>query len=704
MARGRWNGGIIGPNLKVTTSSASGIFSLSEAQVDVSAGLLPQVPPPVIIPPDSQFNLTTLLLHGDGSTTNNNTFLDESTNAATITRNGTPTQGTFSPFSQTGWSAYFSGTSGAPDWISTASSSTYNVSSGNWTIEAWFYSTSTDVSNRYITFTPASGTVFGLIPAGGNYFAINQFGTTSPVTTSASTVKLNQWSHVAIVKNGSTTYVYIDGVLGGSGTVSWSNSAHTIYFGGNGGSYAYNYNGWISNARIVMGTALYSGSTYTVPTAPLTAITNTQFLTLNNNRFYDSSNGNAVLLGVTTGPTVQAFSPFPPAAAYGVSSVGGSAYFNGSADTLTVSGTGSFNIASATNFTIEAWVYPTSTGTSKAIVAKDWSPGTSYPSFGVILTTTNTIQFSVGSGTTSGTGSATYTSTGTAPVNSWTHVAVVVNGSNYSIYLNGVQDTTGSYGGTVGTSTNAMIVGGTNSGSLGVDYFGGYISNLRVTKSAVYTSAFTPPTSPVTAIANTQLLVNGTNAGIYDSTARNDVSTVGTCQISSSQSKYGGSSIYFATTGDGLTIPANSLLSTFSTGNFTIEFWMRYTTPGAVIADLIRSTTWAIVDYSNGSLYWQNAYASSSLLYYNHGSLADGNWHHVAIVRSATSTLTMYVDGTAIGSGTDSNTYNTNSAITIGINGSYGQFLGYMDDIRITKGYARYTSNFTPPTTTFPNQ
>ena len=315
MARGRWNGGIIGPNLKVTTSSASGIFSLSEAQVDVSAGLIPSVPPPAI-PIEPQFNLTTLLLHGDsGNGNQNNTFLDESTNAFTLTRTGTATQGTFSPFSQTGWSAYFSGSSGSPDFVSTASSSTFNVSSGNWTVEAWFWTGSSDASNRYITFIPASGTTYGLIPSGSDY-ALNQFGTSSPIGTSGSLLKKSQWTHVAIVKNGATTYIYVDGVLGGSGTVSWSNSAHTIFFGGNGISYTYNYSGWISNARIVMGTALYTGSTYTVPTSPLTAVAGTQFLTLNNNRIYDSSGNNATVnLGVMTGPAVQPFSPFAPAAA-----------------------------------------------------------------------------------------------------------------------------------------------------------------------------------------------------------------------------------------------------------------------------------------------------------------------------------------------------------------------------------------------------
>ena len=60
-------------------------------------------------------------------------------------------------------------------------------------------------------------------------------------------------------------------------------------------------------------------------------------------------------------------------------------------------------------------------------------------------------------------------------------------------------------------------------------------------------------------------------------------------------------------------------------------------------------------------------------------------------------------NGSGGGGGTDTNNYSTNSAITIGISGSYGQFLGYIDEIRITK-YARYTTNFTPATSSFLNQ
>ena len=73
---------------------------------------------------DPQFNYTTLLLPGNGTNgAQNNTFLDSSTNAFTITRNGNTTQGTFTPFSQTGWGNYFDGTG---DYLSIGTASNLN--------------------------------------------------------------------------------------------------------------------------------------------------------------------------------------------------------------------------------------------------------------------------------------------------------------------------------------------------------------------------------------------------------------------------------------------------------------------------------------------------------------------------------------------------------------------------------------------------
>jgi len=86
---------------------------------------------------DTYFNLTTLLLSGDGTNgAQNNTFLDSSTNNFTITRNGNTTQGTFSPFSQTGWSNYFDGTD---DYLAVADNAVLRPGTSNFTLEAWIY-------------------------------------------------------------------------------------------------------------------------------------------------------------------------------------------------------------------------------------------------------------------------------------------------------------------------------------------------------------------------------------------------------------------------------------------------------------------------------------------------------------------------------------------------------------------------------------
>ena len=88
------------------------------------------------VTPDPYFEYTTLLLPGNGTNgAQNNTFLDGSTNNFTITRNGNTTQGTFSPFSQTGWGNYFDGTN---DYLTTPSNTAFTLGTGDFTIECWF--------------------------------------------------------------------------------------------------------------------------------------------------------------------------------------------------------------------------------------------------------------------------------------------------------------------------------------------------------------------------------------------------------------------------------------------------------------------------------------------------------------------------------------------------------------------------------------
>jgi len=197
---------------------------------------------------------------------------------------------------------------------------------------------------------------------------------------------------------------------------------------------------------------------------------------------------------------------------------------------------------------------------------------------------------------------------------------------------------------------------------------------------------------------------NGTNGSttFTDSSVNNHTITRnGNAKISTTQSKFGGSSMYFDGSGDYLTATDSSFA--FGTGEFTIEFWMRAAST-AVYEGVLS------VGNVNTNNSWQIS-GGTDLAFYKQGGLPVGDtfpslntWHHVAIVRDASSVVTMYINGTNVDSATDTNDYSANN-LKIGTNRNVNGFYdGYIDDLRITKGVARYTSNFTPPTAQLPGR
>lgn len=650
---------------------------------------------------DTYFKYVTALLHGDGTNAaNNNTFTDSSSNNFTITRNGDTTQGTFTPFSQTGWSNYFSGAAGSD--FSIPDSALFEFT-GDFTIEAFIYPTALNTFNAILShWQPGTAAgcsfVFSVNSAGRLVFAYGIGGVVaSDVVGSSTTISLNTWTHVLVSRNSGTIRLFVNGTQdattrSASGTLN--NSPNGIYIGSNTGVDL--FTGYISNLRVLGGTGVTS---VTVPTAPLTNITNTILLTCQSNRFVDngtanSGSGFAITPGSSSSPaSVKAFSPFAPTGAYSAATVGGSAYFDGSGDYLSVSSNAALTFGTST-FTVECWFYITGTiGTRYNILGNIGSGDTSV---GAYIHTDGTVR----SGTYN-----TNLAVGSVSVkpNTWYHYAFTWDGTTYRQFINGVVDGTSTTAKNLSDSSTAWYLGDEPFSS---SPFKGYLSSLRITKGgALYTSGFTPSTTPPTTTVGSgtvSLLCNFTNAGIIDNAMMNDWITVGDVQVNTTTKKYGTGSIKFDGTGDCLTALDNPNLA-YGTGDFTVEFWVYPTSnpSNQVFVDQRESTPAGAGFSLECGSDLKPVVATSVAVITSSTAMTANTWQHIAYSRSGTS-LKLFLNGTQVGSATNSSNL-TSQRITLGAYTSRATSFafGYIDDLRITKGYARYTSNFTAPTGPF---
>lgn len=644
-------------------------------------------------------------------TCNNNGFIDQSAANNTLTRNGDTLVSKFSPFTlyqitPTSYSGYFDGSG---DYLSIASNAAFGVGTGDFTIEYWaFYNTFASSPIGFDTrSTSGDTTPSDYVTTGGNL--VFYYNSTNLLTSTNAAV-LNRWNHIAWVRSGTTLTSYINGVASGSVTSS-ANFGTTQPLRIAGNITAANFlNGSISNFRFVKGTAVYTTG-FTPPTAPLTAISGTSLLTCQSTTFIDNST-NAFALTVTGNATPRRANPFTDTVTgptpYATTTYGGSAYFDGTGDYLSAPANAAFNIGT-NNFTAECWFYTTSTAQQTLFTISD-TGSSGYSAVRLFITSSQTMQWLLGAGGAWGVN----TTAGSIQVNSWTHVAVTRSGSTVYFFINGAQVGTATYG-------TSLLAGGTtyigfNSGVSSP--FVGYVSNLRfINGTAVYTTPFVPPAAPVTAVTNTQLLVNATNGGIFDNTTISDLETVGNAQISTSVVKYGTGSIALDGNGDYLSVPYNSALS-LTSGDFTIEGWFYCTTLTAGSQQILNKdgvsgssyTQYAVYITSSGVVTAElgngNGTSPTSTTYSSGVTASLNTWTHFALVRTGT-TIKLFVNGVQ-GISQAQGTAMSEGSKPLLIGYQTGQpanqyFNGYLDDLRITKGYARYTTNFTPPTGPFPN-
>jgi hypothetical protein len=665
---------------------------------------------------DQYFNLVSLLLPGNGTDgKQNRTFKDSSVNDFLITPNGNATQGTFSPFSQTGWGNYFNGSSYL--------TSSHPALNATFTIEAWIYRTSGSALQSIIFLNAGGNSGVIVYIDASNYLTVTD-GSTGQSAFSNLTVPINSWTHIAVVRSGGTTTGYVNGTVAGSHTFTPStvNAATIARYSAASPLY---FPGYVSNVRVVNGTAVYTGA-FTPSTVPLTAITNTSLLTCQSNRFIDNSSS-PLTITASGSPQVTPFSPFAPTQSYSASAVGGSGYFDGTGDYLSIASNAAFQFG-AGNFTLEAWVYLASyNGSLSNMIVKKYTAA--FPTCEFLFQIGSTGQLSLAVDDASNETFIT-TATSVVPVGAWAHCVATRSGSALRLFVNGKLVKYGTTALTIVSTSTPVEIGNNIIGNIGgLRIFKGSIpTDYQTSSTTEGTQIFTPPTAPLTTTSqggsSPSLLLNFTNAGVIDATAKNVLETVGTAQISSTTSKFPPTSIYLSGDGNYLTSRSSPVFSL--NGDFTMEAWV-YPINAGRSADAEKYGTivsCAAVGVANPEFSWFIRIVGgvvteyflnlnfTTVLQVTGLSVSLNAWHYFAVTRSGTGTgnLKLYIDGTLVGTSsgavTQSATFTSAQTLMVGRNAgstAYQNWLsGYFQDVRITPGYVRTVT--TIPTAPFPVQ
>ena len=448
----------------------------------------------------------------------------------------------------------FNGTS---QYLTVPNNAGFEFGTGDFTIEGWYYFNSFGVDQCLISL--GTGAITGTTYTGwwlrynsSGYLSLYrydgaqteyQFVTPGVLTTA-------KWYHIACTRSGTNLRMFLNGVQVGTTTTSSLNytsvNSDPLQIGkiSTGGG-TYYLNGYVSNVRVVKGTAVYT-SAFTPSTTPLTktqldnyvmpsaAITSGTALLLNGadaDNFANDYSGNNLAVTKVSSATYVNFSPFPyvssllkvmgnttnladysgyatpittltnvirstvyPYPSQGLSFSGytySSLFFDGTSSYLSISNCLATSLKYE-DFTIEFWIKPQTIAAVKTLI--DTISGSNKGQWQVVVNATKYIQFIYNN---SAGGTSTITATSVLNIDSWNHVAIVrrfVSPSttfNTTIYINGVAAGTGLVTDSLGIYSNTGINIGRSLGA--TTYYSGYLSNIRIVGKAVYTGDFSKP-------------------------------------------------------------------------------------------------------------------------------------------------------------------------------------------------------------------
>lgn len=348
---------------------------------------------------------------------------------------------------------------------------------------------------------------------------------------------------------------------------------------------------------------------------------------------------------------------------------GGSAQFTGSSSSrLTIPANTALTFGTK-NHTVEFWMYQTSRNLYDTV----WTYGSGYTTWAAnayyLNCGTSQFQLILGDG---GSNYLVTTNISSNPpsLNAWHHYAIVRDGSNINLYIDGINRGTINAGSqNIPAQPGAMLIGSAGSPETSIT---GYISNFRVVNnSAVYTGNFTPPDAPLTLV--------GTGSANF---------------VGASKQK--------------LSVAENSAF-TLGTNNFTIELWFKQSSRSNFdglfgYGTAVNASVAGTMNLDIGSLQYNFSIGNGSSYAVNQnigGGLPALNvWHHLAVVRNGT-TFTVFVDGVtrAMANGISYSIPAQPGPLLIGsqTDGTSTYFTGQITNFRVVNGTALYNTEFTPP-------
>ena len=654
-----------------------------------------------------------ILLKATG-TGNNDNWDDKSSSNHTITDYGTIEQLAFSPYRDNGYSVYFDGSG---DYLRDDTIADINDSGGrcdNFTLEMWIYNEDDPTDSDYFVGSNnlANGANDFIFGTNRTYWNASQMGSDYGATYG----KRYTWQHYVIMhetdgsSNADVITLWIDGRRvfrdTGNNRISFNNNGWafgTEADAANMGSLGNYFNGYMYDVKFTKA-ALYTSTNefIPVPTEKSTPHGSANIFHGFQKPHLDFRFRNPGTIGGTAG--CHPFTPFDRSDEYTTATGGGSARLRpqGGNDYFTVASSSDFAFGTG-DFTVEVWVFPESMSVHQMIM-DTVTPGATGGTTGrlALYLNPNKLAYYKPGGTVNQSNSATM-----VPF-SWHHCAWVRSSGTMKMYLDGNEVYSGAE--TYNFSLQTLTLG-KDAASGGAGQARSYWSDLRIVKgTAVYTSAFTPPTEPLTAISGTVLHLPFTDFRLFDASqtllAKSDVSVdrlgISNAVASSGQQHFSENTIYF--NGSGHHIDTPNPLS--GTEDFTMEGWIYHTTSGTYDGYF---TTCQVSGATGGIVVAKDKFfvtESSNPQITRSSTINNNTWYHIAIQRSG-NVFAYYINGVLQGT-MDPTVSLTGSVLRLASRYTDQDttnlpFTGYMHDFRVSKDLARYPYIAEPVTLTTTN-